>query len=603
MEVSLSDGNGELLGTDNEADVESNPEDMDGQDVADEFLGEYEDVATLDVDDIKRMRWDSVDAAYEFYRRLGMCHGFGVRKGDSGKDCRGNLIRYRFFCNKEGLRDGRHNDRVDRRRAHKPETRTNCEAKLSIYFDKIERCWKVRKVATEHNHDLTPASMVHLIANHREMTDAAKAQIDGLHASGIATSKIVGYMAGMAGGYSLLGFLKKDVYNYADRTRRANISDGDANAAVVYLEGKAGSDPMSVARYSVTKDARLANLIWADGASRVDYQHFGDVLAFDSTYKKNKYKKPLVIFSGSNNHKQTTIFGFGLLFDESVSSYKWMLENLLEVMCMKKPSVVVTDGDKAIIKAVRSVLPDSTHRLCAWHIEKNVTSNVKDAVLRSSFRRWLYVDMEIEEFEMEWERAVAEYDLYDKEWATQMYERRMMWANAYLQGKFCAGFRTTSRCEGVNAFVKKFSKTTHTILELVQNLELVVREYRNKELLLHFNSMNSVPVMTTGLTSIEQHAASVYTREVFTDVKKQIVQAAALILISKKRCLNTMVYMVEEYEQPATRVKVAYGRSTGKIDCQCNFWRKNGYPCRHMFFVMKSEHVTTIPDALVLQRW
>ncbi|XP_020992429.2 protein FAR1-RELATED SEQUENCE 5-like [Arachis duranensis] len=352
----------------------------------DEFLGEYEDVATLDVDDIKRMRWDSVDAAYEFYRRLGMCHGFGVRKGDSGKDCRGNLIRYRFFCNKEGLRDGRHNDRVDRRRAHKPETRTNCEAKLSIYFDKIERCWKVRKVATEHNHDLTPASMVHLIANHREMTDAAKAQIDGLHASGIATSKIVGYMAGMAGGYSLLGFLKKDVYNYADRTRRANISDGDANAAVVYLEGKAGSDPMSVARYSVTKDARLANLIWADGASRVDYQHFGDVLAFDSTYKKN-----------------------------------------------------------------------------------------------NSFRRWLYVDMEIEEFEMEWERAVAEYDLYDKEWATQMYERRMMWANAYLQGKFCAGFRTTSRCEGVNAFVKKFSKTTHTILELVQNLELVVREYRNKD--------------------------------------------------------------------------------------------------------------------------
>nr|XP_025606731.1 protein FAR1-RELATED SEQUENCE 5 isoform X1 [Arachis hypogaea] len=352
MEVSLSDGNGELLGTDNEADVESNPEDMGGQDVADEFLGEYEDVATLDVDDIKRMRWDSVDTAYEFYRRLGMCHGFGVRKGDSGKDCRGNLIRYRFFCNKEGLRDGRHNDRVDRRRAHKPETRTNCEAKLSIYFDKIERCWKVRKVATEHNHDLTPASMVHLIANHREMTDAAKAQIDGLHASGIATSKIVGYMAGMAGGYSLLGFLKKDVYNYADRTQRANISDGDANAAVVYLEGKAGLDPMSVARYSVTKDARLANLIWADGASRVDYQHFGDVLPFDSTYKKNKYKKPLVIFSGSNNHKQTTIFGFGLLFDESVSSYKWMLENLLEVMCMKKPSVVVTDGDKAIIKAV-----------------------------------------------------------------------------------------------------------------------------------------------------------------------------------------------------------------------------------------------------------
>ncbi|KAL4338065.1 hypothetical protein AHAS_Ahas12G0172900 [Arachis hypogaea] len=162
---------------------------------------------------------------------------------------------------------------------------------------------------------------------------------------------------------------------------------------------------------------------------------------------------------------------------------------------------------------------------------------------------------------MKWEHAVADYDLHGKEWATQMYERRRMWANAYLRDKFCAGFRTTSRCEGINAFVKKFSKTTHTIIELVQNLELVVREYQNKELLLHFNSMNSIPVMTTGLTSIEQHATSVYTREVFTDVKKQIVRAAALILISKKRCLNTMVYTDEEYKLPAMRIKVAFGRA------------------------------------------
>ncbi|KAL4276909.1 hypothetical protein AHAS_Ahas20G0254300 [Arachis hypogaea] len=80
------------------------------------------------------------------------------------------------------------------------------------------------------------------------MTYAEKAQIDGLHAHGIATSKIVGYMARMAGKYSLLGFLKKDVYNCVDKTRRAKISDGDANAAIVYLEGKDGSDLTSVAR-------------------------------------------------------------------------------------------------------------------------------------------------------------------------------------------------------------------------------------------------------------------------------------------------------------------------------------------------------------------
>nr|XP_029144860.1 protein FAR1-RELATED SEQUENCE 5-like [Arachis hypogaea] len=561
------------------------------------------DLAGLSVDDILKKVWDSIENAYEFYRGFGKLHGFGVRKGDSGKDCDGNVVRYRFFCNKEGLRERKHYDRVDRTRVHKPETRTNCKAMLSVYFDKNDKHWKVRKLVTEHNHDLTPVGMVHLIANHRRLTKVAKTQIAGMQAHGIATSKIVGYMAGTVGGYSMLGFLKKDVYNYADKMRRIKVADGDANSALVYLEGKAESDPMAIAKYNVTSDNRLANLIWANGSSRVDYQFFGDVLAFDSTYRKNKYKRPVVIFSGSNNHKHTTIFGFGLLLDESLASYRWMLENLMEIMCRKKPSVVVTDGDKAMIKVVSEVLPESTHRLCAWHVEKNVTSNVKDDELRGLFRRWLYADMATDVFESEWEQVAEDYGLGQKQWWCQMYEKKEMWASSYLRDKFCAGYRTTSRCEGINAYVNKFSKSTHTIFELVQCLEMVAREYRNKEMLLQFQSINSVPVMTTCLRSLERHAASVYTREVFGDIKKEIEGVGALILISRRRIMNSMIYTLEEYEEPDVHIMSSFGRSTGKLSCQCNFWKKHGYPCKHMFFVMKAEHLKEIPDNIVLRRW
>ncbi|RYQ83830.1 hypothetical protein Ahy_B10g102685 isoform E [Arachis hypogaea] len=365
-------------------------------------------------------------------------------------------------------------------------------------------------------------------------------------------------MAGVAGGYSLFGFLKKDAYNYADKARWAKIVDGDANAALVYLEGKDDSDSMSVARYNMIADERLGNLIWADGASRSDYQYFGNVLVFDSTYRKNKYKRPVVIFFGVNNHKQTTIFGFGLLMDESVSLYRWMLENLLEVMCRKKPLVVIIDGDIAMIKAVKEVLPEAIHRLCAWHVERNVTSNMKDENLKVLFKRWLYSEMEIAEFEADWEDVLEEFGLKDSLWANQMHEKRKMWANAYLSDKFCAGFLTTSRCEGINAFVNKFSKSTHSILEMSQNLELAVREYRNKEILLQFNCIHTVPVMTTCLKSIESVAARVYTREVFSDVKKEIEKARAVNLVRKRR---------------------------------------------HMFFMMKAEHLAKIPKPLVLKRW
>ncbi|XP_015961322.1 putative protein FAR1-RELATED SEQUENCE 10 [Arachis duranensis] len=221
MEVSLSQEDADRGGSDGDAyDVENS---------------ELEDLAGLSVNDILKKVWDNIDNAYEFYRGFGKLHGFGVRKGDSEKDREGNLVRYRFFCNKECSRERKHYDRVDRMRVHKPEIITNCKAMLSVYLDKNDKYWKVRKLVTEHNHDLTPTGMVHLIANHRRLTEVAKSQIVGMQAHGIATFKIVGYMAGMAGGYLLLGFLMKDVYNYADKMRCIKISDGDANSALVYL--------------------------------------------------------------------------------------------------------------------------------------------------------------------------------------------------------------------------------------------------------------------------------------------------------------------------------------------------------------------------------
>ncbi|RYR61527.1 hypothetical protein Ahy_A04g018696 [Arachis hypogaea] len=258
MEVSLSQEDADRGGSDGDAyDVENS---------------ELEDLAGLSVNDILKKVWDNIDNAYEFYRGFGKLHGFGVRKGDSEKDREGNLVRYRFFCNKEGSRERKHYDRVDRMRVHKPEIITNCKAMLSVYLDKNDKYWKVRKLVTEHNHDLTPTGMVHLIANHRRLTEVAKSQIVGMQAHDV--------------------------------------------------------------------------------------------------------------------------------------------------------------------------------------------------------------------FKSEWEQAAEDYGLCQKQWWCQMYEKKEMWASAYLRDKFCAGYRTTSRCEGINAYVIKFSKFSHTILELVQCLDMVAREYRNKEMLL-----------------------------------------------------------------------------------------------------------------------
>ncbi|RYR38890.1 hypothetical protein Ahy_A09g044188 [Arachis hypogaea] len=87
-------------------------------------------------------------------------------------------------------------------------------AKLKIYYDMQQSVWKVRTIVDEHNHELAPAMFTNLLPSHRKMSEGDKAQVDSFKQFGIPTSKIMAYMAGQSGGYSMLQFTKRDLYNY-----------------------------------------------------------------------------------------------------------------------------------------------------------------------------------------------------------------------------------------------------------------------------------------------------------------------------------------------------------------------------------------------------
>ncbi|RYR53955.1 hypothetical protein Ahy_A06g029204 [Arachis hypogaea] len=101
-------------------------------------------------------------------------------------------------------------------------------------------------------------------------------------------------------------------------------------------------------------------------------------------------------------------------------------------------------------------------------------------------------------------------------------EKRKSWASAYLRNKFCAKFRTTSRCEAINNFIKMFICIHQSLLELVQNLEHALSDYRNNELVSQFKTLYGEPVLTTGLEALELSAANFYTREILGEVKNEI---------------------------------------------------------------------------------
>ncbi|KAJ1387478.1 Zinc finger, CCHC-type [Sesbania bispinosa] len=215
---------------------------------------QYKSIIDLTANDVRGMEFGSDEHACKFYDSYARCHGFVARKDDIKRDAKDNIIMRQLVCNKEGLRNKKHFIRLDRKRPHRPITRTSCQAKLRVHFDYKRSKWTVLSFVETHNHYLCPPKYRHLIPAHRKMGDTDKAQAESLHSYGVRTCHIMGYMLAQKGGYSALGFTKKDMYNYFSEKNREKIKDGDACIALSYLQGKADNNGLMHSSYSFTSD-------------------------------------------------------------------------------------------------------------------------------------------------------------------------------------------------------------------------------------------------------------------------------------------------------------------------------------------------------------
>ncbi|XP_034707015.1 protein FAR1-RELATED SEQUENCE 5-like [Vitis riparia] len=377
--------------------------------------------------------------------------------------------------------------------------------------------WVVKEFMADHNHPLVEQKNVQFLRSHRVIKNADKAQLNAMRGVGMGTSQIMDYMVQQSGGYKNVGFTKKDLYNHVDADRRVHLRDGDAEGALAYLCGKSEMDPSFYYKYNVDEDNRLANLFWADSTSKLDYSYFGDVLAFDTTYQTNAYKKPLVILVGINHHHQTIVFGCALLVDESVSTYTWVLETFLDAMNNKKPLSVITDGDKAMRKAIKRIFPDS----CT-----------------------------VEEFECAWNDMLEMFNLHGHKWVTDIYAKRSRWAEAYLRGHFFAGMKNTQRCESMNAYLNRFLKTRLKLFEFVKHFDRALSRIRHNKAKAEFETHHSSAVLTTKLYALEKYAGTVFTRQCFLKFRDGMKNAELFFPVSTENHGGYRVHTLTKFRSP-----------------------------------------------------
>ena len=178
-----------------------------------------------------------------------------------------------------------------------------------------------------------------------------KKRIEYNQKAGVRTNKSFNAFVVEAGGFEKLPFLKKDCRNHADKVKRLQLVEGEANAMQNYFLKMQADNSDFFYIIDLDKEGRLKNVFWADARSRMAFKEFGDVVTFDTTYLVNKYDMPFAPFVGVNHHGQSTLLGCGLISNEDTDTFIWLFRSWLTCMSGCPPNAIVTDQDKAMKKS------------------------------------------------------------------------------------------------------------------------------------------------------------------------------------------------------------------------------------------------------------
>lgn len=351
-------------------------------------------------------------------------------------------------------------------------------------------------------------------------------------------------------------------------------------------------------------DHSRGNVFWADTTSRADYVHFGDVLAFDSFYRRNLYNTPLMMLVGVNHHHQSIVFGGAILQSEETESFVWLLMAFLQCMGKKEPKAVITDGNLALQNAIGQVFPSAIHRLCSWHVQQNVPSNLKCDDFMQKFKSCLMDRLDEEDFEQKWMNLLNEYDLHNDDWMQQMYTDRRMWAEGFLKETFFAGFRTTSQCEGMHSYMGDCLDGGMNLLEFVQRYDMGLERIRYKEESMDHENSCSFPIETGCLRSFQCQGAEIYTETSFAFYKKELEQVASYRHIGEVEVVGDSVQYKIRRSRKGSQVRVVvYDKVRGTVSCSFRLLESHGFPCRHIVCAVTLEDEEVLPSSCFLKRW
>ncbi|KXG40043.1 protein FAR1-RELATED SEQUENCE 5 isoform X2 [Sorghum bicolor] len=548
------------------------------------------------------MEFDNEDKAYEFYNRYAGHVGFSVRKSSSDKSAE-NITRSRTcVCSREGFRKDKKGAKEVKR--PRPETRIGCPARMTIKITSDGK-YRIAEFVADHNHEPAPPSTMHMLRSQRVLTDLQTTEADSSEDSTTPSRISSGCLVRQAGETTNLNFLPADYRTSLPSKRMKNMQPGDAGAAVKYFQSMQMSSPSFFHAFQLDEDDKLTNIFWADSKSRTDFSYFGDVVCLDTTYKVNSHGRPLMLFLGVNHHKQISIFGAALLYDESMESFKWLFDTFKVATGGKQPKTILTDQSMTATAAITAAWPGTIHRHCPWQVYQNAVKHLNhifqgSKTFAKDLSKCVYEYEEEEDFLLGWSTMLEKYDLRNNEWLRKLFQDRDKWAPVYNRHVFTADIKNSLQSESISSVLKKYLSPQFNLCSFFKHFEKVLDEHRYSELQADFHASQSFPRIPP--SKMLRQAASMYTPVVFEIFRREFEMSVDSVIYSCGEAGTASDYRVAVTDKPGEHY-VKFESSDFSAVCSCKKFESMGIQCCHVLKVLDFRNIKELPQKYFMGRW
>ncbi|KAF2305771.1 hypothetical protein GH714_008135 [Hevea brasiliensis] len=553
---------------------------------------EFKEEANLEP--LSGMEFESHGAAYSFYQEYARSMGFNtaIQNSRRSKTSR-EFIDAKFACSRYGTKreyDKSFNRPRARQNKQDPEngtgrrscSKTDCKASMHVKR-RPDGKWVIHSFVKEHNHELLPAQAV-----------------------SEQTRKMYAAMARQFAEYKNVIGLKNDPKNPFDKGRNLALEAADAKILLDFFTQMQSLNSNFFYAIELGEDLLLKNLFWVDAKSRHDYVNFCDVVSFDATYVRNKYKMPLTLFVGVNQHCQFMLLGCALLSEESATTYSWLMRTWLRAMGGQAPKVIITDQDKALKSVISEVFPNAHHYFFLWNMLGKVSENLSQVIKRhenfmAKFEKCIFRSWTNDEFVKRWLKILDRFELRENDVMQSLFEDRELWVPIYMRDAILAGMSTVLRSESLNSYFDKYVHKKTTVQEFVKQYEAILQDRYEEEAKADSDTWNKQPTLKSP-SPLEKSVSGVYTHAVFKKFQVEVLGVTACHPKMESQDETSVSFRVQDLEKHQD-FTVVWNQIRSEVACICRLYEYKGYLCRHSLVVLQMCQQSAIPSQYILKRW